>query len=121
PERSTMRGELFADVTSMEDRTERALFELQTRQQYTTDPNYYMELLGRALLVPTVQAYAPESARAGHITARLQKVPEFIAQAQQNLTSSSALQIEAAKAQVAGLIDMISEDIPAQMPGASGA
>lgn len=121
PERNSLPGEIFADVTSMEDRTERVLFELQTRQQHATDPNLYMEILGRALLVPTVQTYAPENARAGHITARLQKVPEFIAQAQQNLTSSSALQIEAAKAQVAGLIEMIGEDIPAQMPSASGA
>src|SRR5690606_1934022 len=85
----TLRGELYADVISMEDRTERSLFELQTRKQYTTDPNFYMEILGRALLVPTVQNYASESDRAGHITARLQKVPEFLTQAQQNLTSSS--------------------------------
>jgi hypothetical protein len=117
----TLRGELFADVISMEDRTERALFELQTRQQYATDPNFYMELLGRALLVPTVQDYAPEGERAGHVTARLQKVPELISQAKQNLTSSSELQIEAAKSQLAGLIEMISEDIPAQLPSASGA
>jgi len=120
-DRNTLRGGLFADLTSMEDRTDRILFELQTRQQYATDPNFYMEILGRALLVPTLQAYAPESARAGHITARLQKVPEFVSQAQQNLTSTSALQIEAAKSQVDGLIEMISEDIPAQMPSASGA
>lgn len=116
----TLKGEIFADVISMEDRTQRALFELQTRKQYATDPNFYMELLGRALLVPTVQDYAPEGERAGHVTARLQKVPEFIAQAKQNLTGSSALQIEAAKSQLAGLIEMISQDIPAQLPSASG-
>lgn len=119
-ERGKMNGELFADVISMEARTERSLFELETRKQYATDPNFYMEILGRALLVPTVQAYAPESDRARHITARLQEVPGFLTQAQQNLTSSSALQIEAAKAQATGLIDMISEDIPAQVPSASG-
>ena len=121
PDRSKLPGQIFADLTAMEDRTDRVLFELQTRQAYATDPNFYMEILGRALLVPTLQAYAPESARAGHITARLQKVPEFLSQAQQNLTSSSELQIEAAKTQVTGLIEMISEDIPAQMPSASGA
>lgn len=120
PDRSKLRGEIFADLTSMEDRTERVLFELQTRQRYATDPNFCMEILGRALLVPTLQAYASESARAGHITARLQKVPEFLGQAQQNLTASSALQIAATKSQVAGLIEMIGEDIPAQMPSASG-
>ena len=121
PERSKLRGGIFADLTSMEDRTDRVRFELQTRQQYATDPNFYMGILGRALLVPTLQAYASESERARHITARLQRVPEFLSQAQQNLTSSSELQIEAAKSQVAGLIEMIGEDIPAQMPSASGA
>lgn len=120
-ERGKMNGELFADVISMEDRTQRVLFELQTRQQYATDPNFYMEILGRALLVPTVQAYAPESARAAHVTARLQKTPEFLSQAQQNLTSSSALQVAAAKNEVSGLIFMIREDIPLQLPSATGA
>jgi len=121
PERSKLRGEIFSDLTSVEDRTDRVLFELKTRQQYATDPNFYMEILGRALLVPTLEAYAPESVRAGHITARLQKMPEFLSQAQQNLTSSSELQIEAAMSQVNGLIEMIGKDIPAQVPSASGA
>src|SRR5690606_28695975 len=113
PDRNNLRGELFADLTAMEDRTERGLFDLQTRQNHATDPNFYTEILGRALLVPAVEEYASESARAAHITARLQKVPEFLSQAQSNLTASSQLQIEAAKSQVAGLIEMFSTDIPA--------
>lgn len=121
PDRTSLKGEMFSDIGVMENRTERALFEWQTRQQYATDPTFYTEILGRALLVPVVQSYAPEGQRAGHITARLQKTPEFLTQAQGNLTSSSALQIQAAKSQVAGLIEMIRTDIPAQMPSASNA
>ncbi len=121
PARDSLKGAMWADLGAMENRADRALFELQTRQQFATDPNYYTEILGRALLLPVVQTYASESERAGHITARLQKAPEFLTQAQGNLTSSSKLQIDAAKAQVAGLIDMIQDDIPAQMPSAKSA
>lgn len=120
PERDTLGGDLWTNYGAIEDRIERALFEWQTRQQYATDPVFYTELLGRGLLVPVIDEYASESARAGHITVRLQKAPEFLQQAQGNLTSSSQLQIDAAKSQVTGLIGMIEDVIPAQMPSATG-
>lgn len=121
PEREKLRSVRWSSYGATEDRIERSLFELQTRQQYETDPLFYTDLIGRGLLVPVVEEYASESERAGHVTARLEKLPELLQQAQGNLTSSSQLQIGEARSQVAGLITMIESDIPSELPSATGA
>ncbi len=110
---------MWADYGVIEDRIARELFELETRRQYETDPNFYLEILGRALFDPLITEYAGADQRLGHIVARLEKVPEFLSQAQGNLQSSSELQIEAAKSQIADLVALIEREIPNQLP-ASG-
>lgn len=121
PERDNLKSVRWASFGATEDRIERGLFELQTRQQYETDPLFYTDLIGRGLLIPIVEEYDSESVRAGHVTARLAKLPELLEQAQGNLTSSSQLQIGEARSQVAGLITMIESDIPSELPSATGA
>ncbi len=115
-DREKLKSDLWVNFGVVENRIARALFEWRTRKQYDTDPNFYLEILGRALFEPLILNYAPADERYGDIIARLGKVPDFLSQAQGNLQSSSDLQIHAAKGQITDLISLVKSDIPAQLP-----
>lgn len=108
--------DMWANFGVVENRVQRSLYVWETRQQHVSDPNFYVEILGRALFGPLVLNYASADERYGHIVSRLEKVPEFLSQAQGNLQSSSTLQIDSAKSQVAGLVSLVQNDISEQLP-----
>ena len=112
-----LSGDLWIDYGVVENRVKRGLFALEKEQAFATDPNFYVELLGRALFTPITLEYAGENERYGHIISRLEKVPELIGQAKQNLTGASELATEAAKSETEGLINLIQNVIPQTLPG----
>ncbi len=111
-----LANDMWVDYGVCENRVKRALFALEVEQAFTRDPNFYVELLGSALFTPITLEYAGENERYGHIIARLQKVPDLIDQAKQNLTGASELATEAAKNETQGLINLIQNVIPQTLP-----
>ena len=112
-----LSGDLWIDFGVSENRVKRALFRLEKEQPFARDPNFYIELLGRALFTPITLEYAPENERYEDIISRLQKVPDLIGQAKQNLTGASELATEAAKDETQGLVNLIQAVIPQTLPG----
>ena len=116
PDRIKTNRDRWVDYGVIENRLVRAKFMLETEQPFAHDPNFYIELLGRGLFTPMTLDYAPENERFGHVIARLGKVPDFLATAKQNLTSSSELQVESATSEARSLISFIRGDLASVVP-----
>src|SRR5664279_3853917 len=74
-----------ADVDIMRDALGATRLELDEIQSYRHNPTLYVELLGNDLYTPYVLQYAPPRERYRHIINRMNKIPEFIRQAEANL------------------------------------
>lgn len=118
-ERDKMKGGRWVDYAAMEERIARTNFRWSKLQPHVHNPNFYVALIGNGLSTPLVSNYAAESARAGHVVARLEKLPALIDQARGNLTGSSELQIGAAVDGTRGLINLIRNDLP-ELAGSEG-
>ena len=114
--REKVSGGYWVDYGVVENRVARALFRLEKEQPHLHDPNFYVELLGRGLFAPMTLEYASETDRFQDLIARLEKLPAFFETAKSNLTSASALRINAAKAETEGLVNLIRNDIPPRLP-----
>lgn len=116
PERGNLNGDRWANYGVMMNRINRALFRLETEKPFENDPNFYVGILGRGLSTPLTLEYAGADERFGHIIARLEKVPDFLATAKSNLSDTSALQAQSAREELAGLKNLINGDIKSQLP-----
>ncbi len=116
PEREKTKGDHWINIRVMENRIARATFDLEKERDFTTNPGFYVRVLGNALFTPLVVEYAPANDRYADIIARLGEVPTVLQQAQAQLKSSSELHISSARAGVAGLIELIENGIPDGMP-----
>lgn len=117
--RENMKGLRWADAAAMEERIARTFFRWEKLQPHVHNPNFYVSLIGNGLSTPLVSDYAAEGERAGHVVARLEKLPALIDQAKGNLTGSSELRISAAVEGTRGLINLIRNDLPA-LAGSQG-
>ena len=117
PERDKLNGDRWANFGVINNRIDRALFRLQTEKPFETDPNFYVSILGRGLSTPLTLEYAGAEERFGHIIARLQKVPDFLATAKSNLSDTSELQANSAREELEGLKNLINNDIKSELPG----
>ena len=116
PTRDTTKGDRWVNFAVMENRIGRAKFDLEKEKDFTTNPGFYVRVLGNALFTPTVLEYAPENDRYADIIARLGEVPTVLQQAQSTLTKSSELHISSARSGIAGLIELIQNGIPENLP-----
>ena len=107
---------LWTEFGTVLNRAQRTVFRIETEKTYETNPLNYMETLGKGLYGPLVLEYAPANDRFGSIVERLKATPEFIATAQSNLKSTSAVRAEAAKESARGVIRLITKVIPASLP-----
>jgi len=105
-----------ADYSILQDQVELALLDLKELQTAFHNPTIYVETLGNSLFVPFVLEYAPKHERFLHIIARLQKVPLFVDQASNNLTSSPALWTQVAMEENEGTIGLVDKAIRAAVP-----
>ena len=117
PLRESINKDRWVNFGVMENRIDRALFRLETEKPFENDPNFYVEILGRGLSTPLTLDYAGADERFGHIIARLEKTPDFLATAKSNLRDTSALQAESAREELSGLKNLIRNDIASQLPG----
>ena len=114
--RDDLAGEEFVSFASIDYYINQTLVELEQIKSHEHNPNLYVELIGTALYTPLVHEYASKSERYGHVIARLQKVPEFLGQAKQNLQSSPAVWTEVALQANDAVIKLVEEVIPASLP-----
>jgi uncharacterized protein (DUF885 family) len=111
--RKTITAESHADLDLIRLVAEGALLELDKIQSYRHNPTLYVEAIGNAIYNPYLLNYAPESVRFGHIIARLEKTPAFLAQAKQNLVDSPDIWNQVAQQ---GNIRVINDEVRAKVP-----
>jgi hypothetical protein len=117
PVREKLNQDRWVNFGVLNDRIDRALFLLETEKPYESDPGFYIEILGRGLSTPLTLDYTGAEERFGHIIARLEKLPDFLATAKSTLGDTSQLQAESAREELVGLKNMINNDIKSQLPG----
>jgi uncharacterized protein (DUF885 family) len=105
-----------ADIDIMRDAVGAARLELDEIQSYRHNPTTYVELLGNGLYSPYVLQYAPVRERYRHIINRMNKIPEFIRQAEANLQDSPAVWNSVARDENAGNVSLIDTTLRADCP-----
>jgi uncharacterized protein (DUF885 family) len=111
----SLDAEQRADLDIMRDAIGAARLELDEIQSYRHNPTMYVELVGNAVYSPYVLRYAPPQERYRHIINRLNKVADFIRQAETNLEDSPEIWNRVARDENAGnitLIDTMRADCP---------
>ena len=113
---SRLPPELWAENGTLLNRAQRMLYKLRDEKPHETNPLRYIEDLGLLLYATLELDYAPANDRFAAIVQRLSKTPDYLQTAQSNLRSSSELNIAAARESSRGVINLIRNDIAANMP-----
>ena len=106
-----------ADLRLLTDQIALGLLELEHIQNYQHNPTGYPEAIGNALFLPMTQEYAPKEVRLGHVVARMEQIPRFLAQAKQVLVDSDPIFVKVAVEENEGNIQMV-EGLKADLPEA---
>lgn len=110
--------ELQADIDVIKLACRSQLLDLDQLQSYRHNPTLYVETMGNAIYSPFVLNYAPESQRLAQITARIEKIPAFLATAKQNLVDSPGIWNQVAQQENQGNVDLIDHTVRAKIPSA---
>jgi uncharacterized protein (DUF885 family) len=113
---ASLDPEQRADIDIMRDALGAERLELDEIQSYRHNPTMYVELLGNGLYSPYVLQYAPARDRYRHIINRMNKIPEFIRQAEANLQDSPAVWNSVARDENAGNVSLIDTTLRADCP-----
>jgi uncharacterized protein (DUF885 family) len=114
--RESLSAQALADRAIIEDQVELALLDLGRIESFRHNPTLYVETIGNALFSPLILDYAPKPNRIGHIIARLNKIPRFIAVARENLTDSPDVWRTTAIEENEGNMELINKEIRAEVP-----
>ncbi len=113
---ASLDAEQRADIDIMHDALGASRLELDEIQSYRHNPATYVELLGNALYTPYVLQYASAPERYRHIINRLNKIPEFIRQAEANLQDSPEVWNRVAREENTGNVGLIDTTLRADCP-----
>jgi uncharacterized protein (DUF885 family) len=102
-----LNAEQRADIEVMRDAIEATRLDIEEVQSFRHNPTIYVELVGNALYTPYVLHYAGAEERFKHIIQRLNRIPELVRQAEQNLTDSPEIWNRVAREENTGNIDLI--------------
>jgi uncharacterized protein (DUF885 family) len=108
---AALDAEQRADIDIMHDALGASRLEFDEIQSYRHNPTTYVELIGNALYTPYVLQYAPAPERYRHIISRLNKIPEFIRQAEANLQDSPDVWNRVAQEENSGNMDLIDKTL----------
>jgi uncharacterized protein (DUF885 family) len=111
-----LNAEQGADIAIMRDAIEATRLDVEDFQSYRHNPTIYVELIGNALYSPYVLHYAPAEERFKHIIQRLNKIPQLIHQAEDNLQDSPELWNKVAREENAGNIDLVDGTLRSACP-----
>ena len=114
--KGALNPEQTADLDVMSDALGAQRQELDEIQSYRHNPTIYVELIGNALYTPYVLQYAPVADRYRHIISRLNKIPDFVQQAQANLQDSPQIWNRVAQEENSGNIDLIEKTLREACP-----
>ncbi len=112
------------ELDTIRNQLELARFAIEVEDLWHSDPLGYTYLISAGLDDLVSRDFAPLETRAQSVAARLEGLPEFIAQILANLADPAALrrpQTEVALAQLAGLETLISVELPERTAEASEA
>jgi uncharacterized protein (DUF885 family) len=112
----SLDAEQRADADIMRDAIGAARLELDDIQSYRHNPTMYVELVGNAFYSPYVLHYAAAPDRYRHIINRLNKIPDFIRQAEANLVDSPEIWNRVARDENSGNISLIDTTLRADCP-----
>jgi hypothetical protein len=96
-----------ADYELLQNAIGFAFYSLDQEQFYRWKPQLYPENLGSALFSNISLEYAPKNTRARDLTARVEKIPAFLAQATSNLNASNDIFRRVAVESVDGVRDLV--------------
>jgi uncharacterized protein (DUF885 family) len=116
---SKISGEDKADLTLVRSSIAEQIFARDVRQPEFYRPERPVELIGTALFFPLTQNYGTPEQRLANVVARMEQVPRYLKQAQQNLREADPVFINTAASETAGdeqVIAQIAEQIPATSP-----
>jgi uncharacterized protein (DUF885 family) len=102
-----LNQEQRADIEIMHDAIQATRLDVEEVQSYRHNPTIYVELIGNALYTPYVLHYAAADERFKHIIQRLNRIPELVRQAEQNLSDSPEIWNKVAREENTGNIDLI--------------
>src|ERR1700689_4860003 len=102
-----LNSEQRADIEVMRDAIQATRLDVEEVQSYRHNPTIYVELIGNALYTPYVLHYAAADERFKHIIQRLNRIPESVRQAEQNLSDSPEIWNKVAREENTGNIDLI--------------
>jgi hypothetical protein len=105
--RASLDAQTQADYDLLANAVDYALFSLDDERFFERKPQLYGEALGNALFGNISLEYADTAARAAHLTARVEKVPAFIAVATANLTASNDVFRRVGIEEMSGVADLI--------------
>ncbi|MBA3645191.1 MAG: DUF885 domain-containing protein [Gemmatimonadaceae bacterium] len=105
--RRNLDAQTRADYDLLQNAVDFANFNLDEEKFYEWRPQMYAENLGGALFSNMSLEYAAKNVRARDLTARVEKVPAFIAVAKANLKASNDIYRRVAAESVDGDIDLI--------------
>ena len=96
-----------ADYELLQNAIGFAFYSLDQEQFYRWKPQLYPENLGSALFSNISLEYAPKNTRARDLSARIEKIPGFLAQATRNLNASNDIFRRVAVESVDGVRDLV--------------
>lgn len=99
------------DYRIMRRAIEQERFELDRIQAYKHNPTLYTNTLGFAIFQPMVEEYGPLEVRLGHIFARLQKMPAYLADARRNLVDTDPVYTQAAAEGADGIVGLLQNQL----------
>ena len=105
-----------ADIDVINLACKYGLLDLNELQSYRHNPTGYVELIGNAVYSPYILNYAPELTRFEQITARLEKIPAFLAAAKSNLQTAPPIWNQVAREENEGNIELIDKTLRAKAP-----
>jgi len=114
----SLNAEQGADIDIVHDAIEATRLDVEEIQSYRHSPTLYVELIGNALYTPYVLKYAPVDERFKHIIKRLNLIPQFVQQAEENLQDSPQVWNQVAREENAGNVELIDGALRANCPPA---
>src|SRR5581483_5176354 len=112
----SLNAEDKADYRLLEDQVQLAMLEINRIRSFVHNPTMYVELVGNALFSPFVLDYAPKQQRYQHIIKRLQRVPDLMLEARENLRDSPEVWNRVAQEENDGNIGLIDHTLRDNAP-----